>query len=118
MRPSEPPLVIDRGLALYSPLLEQGQLRLEIYFSIANPLLSFINCSRAEHKVWELLANQSPTGTLFLYQTELELGFYTLVLSNETRSRSGSLTLSILSPTKRIVVGLPYSIYPPIELRD
>jgi hypothetical protein len=117
MTPLEPPLVIDKGIGLYSPLVKDiTSLRLEIYFSTTNPLLSFASCSSKEHKLWEVIQLQSPTGTLFLYQAELDLGFYTLVLSNEVRDMRGSITLGVLRPTNRIVVGLPYSIYPPIEL--
>lgn len=118
MIPSEPPLIIDKGIAVYAPYLYEGCLRVEIYFSPNNPLLSFMSCSNTQHKIWETTSSQSPTGTLFIYQTDLTLGFYTVVLSNPSLNKSGSLIVSILRPTKRVVVGLPYSIYPPIDMTD
>jgi hypothetical protein len=117
MRPIEPILVIDEGIALYSPYLSNvGDLRIEIFFSATNPSMNLINCGPKEGKLWEAVRPQSPTGTLFLFQSQLALGFYIIVLSSIDRLRRGSLTLGVLRPTNRLVVGLPYSIYPPIDL--
>jgi hypothetical protein len=118
----DPPQIIDKGIALYAPFnssysKEDELLKLEIIYSLKNPAMNIINCSNSEIKIWEITSTQSRTGALFLYQSnQLELGFYTLRLSTIPSDKSGQLTIGVLRPTNKIIIGLPYSIYSHINM--
>ena len=125
MQPIKPPSIINNGIAVFAPASERikvpSLISIEIYYEVNNPLFSWLNCSTEKVKIWDKTQSQVPSGTLFIYETpgDLTLGFYTIKIINTTAVRSqtsGQILVGINSPTPRLIIGLPYSIYPPIDL--
>lgn len=123
MKPIAPPFIIKNGIAVFFPVIGKAAalVTLEIYYTRSNPIFSWLNCDTAQSKIWSKSIQQSPTGTLFLYETDkdLPLGFYTIAAKLNRASSStmsGQITVGVITPTPRLIIGLPYSIYPPIDL--
>ncbi|MBD2201538.1 hypothetical protein H6G33_09285 [Calothrix sp. FACHB-1219] len=124
MKPIQPPQIINKGIAIYSPYLEgsiPGLLSISIYFSSTNPLFNWLSCDSTESLIWKNSSPPSKQGTLFLYEpkSDLELGFYRIELSLFKVNMlpvSGETRVAILTPTPYLIIGLPYSVYPPIVL--
>lgn len=112
--------VIPQGIALYAPPLEGSSalFELSIYYRETNPLFSWLQCSNEEQLLWVTSQRQTNQGVIFLYQEPLRGGYYRLELKADDGKvvRSGALPIAITKPTPYLMIGLPYSIYPPITL--
>lgn len=119
MTPIAPPSVISQGVGLYCSQTS-GLLELKVYYQAQNPKFNWIRCDRSEALLWSAAQRPSNGGLLFHYPspTLLPAGYYRLELIQleGTSQKRGSLSFAILQPTKRVIIGLPYSIYPPIHL--
>jgi len=116
------PLVIN-GLVVYSPpmsLLKGGLLRLTVTYSEHSPDFSWVTCRDTTlTPLWQIEDYYTPQGTLFVYDSgiPLKVGHYSLVLTLQAdRTYTGKEEITLMEPTPRIVIGLPYSVYPPILL--
>lgn len=123
MNPIAPPTIISNGIAVYfPPTVDQkfSLITLEIYFSKSNPVFSWIACNTSTAKLWSKTLQQSAKGSLFVYETrgDLPYGFYTIAVKSVQSSgeKRGQLSLGVIEPTPHLIVGLPYSIYPTINL--
>jgi hypothetical protein len=119
MQPIAPPSIIAQGIALYCTQTS-GLLELRIYYQAQNPKFNWIRCDRSEQLLWSAAQRPSNGGLIFHYPSRslLEAGYYRLELrqTEEVQKKEGNATVTILQPTKRLIIGLPYSIYPPIHL--
>ncbi len=123
MNPIEPPFIINNGIAVFFPAMgnEVSLITLDIFYTKDNPIFAWAMCDTSQSRIWSKNIQQSPTGTLFLYELdkELPLGFYTIRATlNRASSQpiKGQITVGVITPTPRLIIGLPYSIYPPIDL--
>jgi hypothetical protein len=113
--PIDAPQVIRYGIAVYAPPLPSvDSLTLEILYS-ESPNPRIIPCSTST-RLWKRESEQGERGTLFLWKKDNQLtqGYYTLIL--EANNRRGYCSIALTAPTDYWIVGLPYSIYPPIPL--
>ena len=119
MQPIAPPEIIAQGLALYCPQTS-GLLEVRIYYQAQNPKFNWIRCDRSEQLLWSASQRPSNGGLIFHYPSPslLPAGYYRLELRQleGIGQKEGNTTITILQPTKRLIIGLPYSIYPPIHL--
>ncbi len=125
MIPIKAPPILDYGIAIYAPPLDQGDVvyvRCEISYVKDNPLFAWRNCDNNTRILWTDVSAYSDTGILFLYKTlkSLDIGFYTIKLEARMKSgtsRTGSITLGVTRDYKnKLIIGMPFSIYPPIPL--
>lgn len=125
MIPIKAPPILDYGIAIYVPPLEQGgvvYVKCEISYVKDNPLFAWRNCDNNSRTLWTDVSAYSDTGILFLYKTlkSLDIGFYTIRLEARMKSGiplTGSMTLGVTRDYKnKIIIGMPFSIYPPIPL--
>ena len=124
MRSIAPPTILNYGIAVYFPgtfSITSKVIQLEIFYSKENPLFSWIACDNIQRQIWSKKQSFSTNGTLFLYQlnSEIPLGFYTIkakLYSADSQVKEGQLFIGITSPTPNLIIGLPYSVYPPIDL--
>lgn len=116
------PLIINQGIAVYVPALlgwENGVIRIEITHSLNMQQFNRGNCNPKQQLIWQKLERQNPQGTLFLYHSpELLKGFFNIRVeaANGSSQIQGQLKVGFTEPTSRLIVGLPYSLYPPITL--
>ncbi len=122
MKPIAPPSILTKGIAVYiPPLMEnsRGIVNVAIYYTKSNPLFSWLTCETSRVKLWSKSVEQTKGGSLFLYEQELALGFYILqasLIKPDSSTIQGQMSLGLITPTPYIIVGLPYSIYPPISM--
>jgi len=125
MIPVKAPSILDYGIAIYVPPLEDSSVsyvRCQIYYSKENPLFYWRVCDNTVKKLWEDVSAYSNTGILFLYKTlnSLDIGFYTIKIEAQFKNsnlRKGELTLGVSRENKyKLIIGMPFSIYPPITL--
>lgn len=124
MKPIAPPTILNYGIGAYFPgtvATATNYLRLEILYSKENPLFSWVACDNIQKQIWNKTEPYNPNGILFLYQlnSSLPLGFYTIrakLFSSEAQVKEGQFFIGITSPTPNLIIGLPYSVYPPIDL--
>lgn len=123
MKPIAPPLIINNGIAVYFPAAIDHKfslITLEIYYGRNNPVFSWLSCNTSKAKIWSKTLQQSATGTLFLYETagNLPLGFYTITAKSvhSGGEKKGQFSLGVIEPTPHLIIGLPYSVYPAINL--
>lgn len=114
---------INKGILVFFPALNTSLnylLKLEIFYTKSNPLFNWINCDNSEQKIFEEVSRESKSGILFNYNipTDLEAGFYTFksTLIDSQQPKEGQLTIGLFQNQSYIVIGLPYSMYPPITL--
>lgn len=119
MKPIVAPPIINKGIAVYLPTSASNNFTtITINYSKSNPLYRWRDCDQEYTTLWKLTRADSPDGLLFLYETtrDLEVGFYTILLTNTTGIK-GQQTIGLIEPTPYVIIGLPYSIYSPIILR-
>lgn len=116
MIPIDAPTLLQYGIAVYVPA-GCYTYEIEIFYSnTVNPRLKPSDRKR----VWRNSATAGERGVLFLWKIDspLRVGYYTIVLRGYGKaSGEGTLSLAIFEPTDCWVVGLPYSLYPPIALQ-
>lgn len=115
------PNLIDKGVLIYVPPSETLKclVSIEINYTKTHPKFMWSTCDDLITKIWQDEKYESSKGDIFAFRSELQLGFYTLKvkkLSPDSRIKQGSLTIGIIKPTPYLVIGVPYSIYPPITL--
>jgi hypothetical protein len=124
MKPIAPPPVINKGIAVFVPALDVADAvatKCEIHYSSENPNFNWLNCGPTQMKLWEEIVNYSANGVLFLYKksNNLNLGFYTIkitVYKNGNTSVSGQIVVGITRDKAKLIVGMPFSTFPPIPL--
>ena len=123
MKPIEPPTLINKGIAIFCPPPQdksKSLIVINIYYSKTHPQLSWTDCDTRSALIWTSRSTQTPEGLLFLYESilKLEAGFYTIKItsSNGTNIKQGQTTIGLLSDQDNLIIGSPYSSYPPIEL--
>lgn len=124
MKSINPPSILNYGIAVYFPGVEGSSsqyIQIEIYYSKENPLFSWVACDNIQRQIWTKTEPLLSNGTLFLYQlnSEIPLGFYTIrakKYSAESQIKEGQFFIGITSPTPNLIIGLPYSVYPFIDL--
>lgn len=130
MKPIEPFPIVDSGIGVYTPFYKGYRyMKIEIYYFKSNPLFSWATCESDTNKLWEQMVVQEESeytegnekGTLFIYYSNgnLKQGFYKIKLAafkGTGESIEGSLTVGVLKEKKRLIIGMPYSVYSSILL--
>jgi hypothetical protein len=124
MKSISPPAIINNGIAVYFPGTSNNlsnYLQLQIFYSKDNPLFSWVACDNVQRQIWTKNQEYGSGGVLFLYQlnSDIPLGFYTIrakLFSTESQTKEGQFFIGITSPTPNLIIGLPYSVYPSIDL--
>lgn len=119
------PYEIARGILVFVPPYRSEypttNLQLEIYYSRSDPKLNWLNCDNTLSLIFQKNVSVQPNGNILIYDADLIRGFYTFKLKIITPSigeLSGSQVIGFTKePTEPLVIGLPYSIYPPITVR-
>jgi len=119
----KPKSFMNKGIGIYQPPpFSSGQsfVNLEIFYSKKDPRYQWIHCDNNLVTVFKSNQYIESNGNLFLFDSDLEVGFYTIkVLAVQLgfSEIKGDLVVGIKKePTEPILIGLPYSIYPPITL--
>ncbi len=122
MRPVAPPKMVERGIAVYVPNIDNfEQAKIEIFYSPRNPLFAWSFCDDNPYKIWERIDYQYQKGILFVYNspTILPIGFYKIqitLLNKKGTTRSGSSIYGLLNAKETLHIGLPYSSLPTISV--
>jgi hypothetical protein len=122
MRPTPPPKMVDRGIAVYVPNIDNfQQAKIEIFYSPKNPLFAWSFCDENPYKIWEKIDYQYSKGILFIYNspTILPKGFYKIqiaLLNKKGSVRTGARVYGLLNAKETLHIGLPYSAFPTIPV--
>lgn len=122
MKPIPPEEILERGLAIFVTISEEQS---------GYPLQATLKRSNFIGEVQRALANCPDTYlvsfsnvvsapyALILYPMPLEEGYYTLTARIITLKGEykGEVVIGILPGETKKVIGSPYSVYPPLELR-
>lgn len=120
MKPIKPPEIVNQGIAIYVPNIDNyEQAKIEIFYSPKNPLFAWSYCGDSPYKIWEKVDTQFDKGILFIYNspTILPKGFYKINIRLLNRSGSfleGSKIYGLLTSKLNLHIGLPYSSFAPI----
>lgn len=118
----ELPPIINKGIAVFIPYEEylgDSLLRVEFKYSKTNPSFTSIACTVDEQKLWDGSMYLSRPGALATYITSSDLspGFYTITIVCPTKGLSSVSQYGVIRPTNKLIIGLPYSAYPPPQVR-
>lgn len=123
MKPIQAYSYISKGIGVFFPDIDSIKnylLKVEIFYSKINPCFSWIDNKTSEVKIWEETIRNNTNGILFLYQTPMELvaGFYTVkaAILSDKQPKTGQITIGLYKTTPYLLIGVPYSMYPPITL--
>lgn len=123
MKPIQAPKLLEKGIAVFVPALENySHIKLEIFYSPKNPLFSWSFCEESPFKIWEKNDVSYDAGIAFLYKTtnNLDNGFYKIMITATSNGRDqqirGSQTYGILNDKETLYIGFPYSTFAPISL--
>lgn len=124
MDPITPLALVDQGIAVCFPDLDQSnpnaQINLQINYTQNNPLFNWVNCSNNATTLWSQTTQIDPNGTVFLYlsNNNLPIGFYIIKATFYTTNKTltGDLLIGLYTSIPNITIGCPYSMYPPISL--
>lgn len=123
MKPIPAPRIIQTGIVVYAPGIENFNLvRLRIFYSSKNPIFNWSFCDESPHLIWDKTDENFDKGLIFTYQTRdiLQTGYYKINIdmtnNSRTESISGSQIYGILQERSSLYIGLPYSAFPPINV--
>lgn len=114
--------ILSKGIVIYIPnkvTIDNSPMTISIYYSTQNPLLRPYQCDPREDLIWTLDTTMVGDGVLALYERDIDLipGFYRVVVNIESPyPTKGTETYYIYKNTPRLIVGLPYSAYSPIDI--
>lgn len=118
MKPIKAPKLLSNGIAIYIPTISPYiNTKLEIFYSLKNPLFSYSICEESPQKIWEKKDTSFDKGSLFLYTTSepLAKGFYKLNIKqyNEAQTQfiEGFQIYGLLKSKPTLYIGLPYSTF-------
>jgi len=119
----KPKSIIDKGFAIYQPAYFNNfnsYIKIELTYYKSDPRYIWTDCDPNGYILLKNTTSINKDGNLFIYNNNLEKGFYKIYIEQidlGNTSISGSLILGFKKePTEAIIIGLPYSIYPPINL--
>ena len=122
MRPIPAPKLVNRGIVVYVPNVDQfEQAKIEIFYLEKNPLFSWSFCGENPYKLWEKIDYQYSKGILFIYNspTILPKGFYKIqitLLNRDGNVLTGARTYGLLNAKETLHIGVPYSSFSPIPV--
>ena len=125
MIPVNAPLIVNRGIAVFVPPTEGAQTKsfvtIKLFYSKNNPDFTWIKCDKTLVSLWEDNALEGETGNIFIYRAldVLSRGYYTILVTKITGGEAqieGRKVVGFLRDQPRLIIGLPYSIYPAITL--
>lgn len=122
MKPVKPTQILNRGIAIFSPSVNNyTKIKIEIFYSEKNPLFSYSYCQEDEKKIWEKTDQNFGKGVLFLYTTnkQLKKGFYKIKLiaiTPENTTIKGEQIIGLLKSKDTLYIGFPYSSFGHIKL--
>lgn len=119
----KPKQLINKGILVYQPPMFDtvtSYVNVDIFYSVNDPRLTWLSCDNTASKVFSSNQYVQPNGNMFVFDVELITGFYSIVVKSVSvgvSQLSGSLVVGFKKqPTEPLIIGLPYSIYPPITL--
>lgn len=121
----KPKYQLTRGILVYVPPYKKEysttNVRLQIYYSESDPKLKWFQCDNTLSLIFEKTSLIQPNGNIFIGDFDLIKGYYSFkvrILTPAIGELNGSQVIGFTKqPTEPLVIGLPYSIYPPITMR-
>lgn len=121
----QPRYQLARGFLVYVPpynsTFPTTNVKLEVYYSVSDTRLKWFSCDNSLTLIFEKTTLVQSGGNIFVGDIDLIRGYYTFKVQIVTPALSelnGSQVIGFTKePTEPLVIGLPYSIYPPITMR-
>jgi len=114
------PKVIDRGIAflIRNDTGKKGKLTTSIVYSNRNPSTAQYDCKYCEVVLWRRETLLNARELVVKWRGDVNKGFYTIKvgLTLKDGTHYTSRLYGILEDSKRLIIGVPHSIYQPLVI--